>query len=260
MKNSHWLINSFFLLIIFVGISSSISGQNPIAYQYDKLSRLVKVINPNNNIVEYQYDELGNRTLKSGTLSKILLIQVLPEGLFNPQSTLLNKAQNETGDAFPDDIADSISIELHSSSYPYDRIGSPYRAALKTDGNATIFLSISLNSEYYIVIKHRNSIETWSANPISISSSITSYNFTISSSQAYGSNQKDINGKYYIYAGDVNQDGSVDTADMTFVDNDNSNYAIGYLITDVNGDGIVDTGDLNRIDNNASVYVVAAAP
>ena len=63
-----------------------------------------------------------------------------------------------------------------------------------------------------------------------------------------------------IFGGDVNQDGSVDTADMTPVDNDASAFATGYLITDVNGDGMIDTGDMTIIDNNAAAFVSSIMP
>jgi uncharacterized protein (DUF2141 family) len=65
---------------------------------------------------------------------------------------------------------------------------------------------------------------------------------------------------FAIFSGDVNQDGSVDTADMTPVDNDAGNYALGYLPTDANGDGTVDTSDMTIVDNNAAGYVVAQHP
>jgi len=54
--------------------------------------------------------------------------------------------------------------------------------------------------------------------------------------------------------------GIVDIADMTPVDNDAANYAVGYLATDINGDGSVDTADMTIVDNNGAAYVGVAAP
>lgn len=260
MKNTNNSMKKIFIFISLIGISCSLIGQNSSVYEYDQLNRLIKIIKPNNNIVEYYYDEVGNRTLKIGASTKSLTIQVLVEGLFNSQSSTLNKVQNGSGDAFPGNIADSISIELHRNTYPYDQIGNTYNAALMTNGNATTNLPTSLNSEYYIVVKHRNSIETWSAYPISLNTGNTTYDFTLSSSQAFGSNLKAINGKYCIYAGDVNQDGIVDTSDMTFVENDASNFVTGYIETDINGDGSIDIGDMIIIDNNSSLFIVRVTP
>ncbi|MBK6964712.1 MAG: hypothetical protein IPH20_12420 [Bacteroidales bacterium] len=69
-----------------------------------------------------------------------------------------------------------------------------------------------------------------------------------------------ITGQYTIYSGDVNQDGIVDTGDITPVDNDAANYAAGYLVSDVNGDGITDTADMTIVDNNAAGYVGSVTP
>jgi hypothetical protein len=63
-----------------------------------------------------------------------------------------------------------------------------------------------------------------------------------------------------IYGGDVSQDGFIDTADMTPVDNDSFNYLSGYLNSDTNGDGVVDTGDMTMVDNNASNYIGTQTP
>ena len=87
------------------------------------------------------------------------------------------------------------------------------------------------------------------------------YDFTSGAAQAQGDNHKDVGGGYYaIRGGDVNQDGPVDTGNMTPVDNDAAAYSAGYLPTDVNGDGIVDTADITIIDNNGAGYVSVIAP
>lgn len=260
MRNNNYLMKKLCLFITLIGIYCSLSGQNSSVYQYDNLNRLIKIINTENNVVEYQYDEIGNRTLKIGTLTKSLIINLLPEGLFNPLSNQLNKAQNTSGDAFGGNIADSISIELHYSTYPYTKAGNTYRAALMTTGTITLNLPGGFSGEYYVVVKHRNSIETWSANPVAFNTGNTSYDFTLSASQAHGGNLKEINGKYCIYAGDVNQDGVVDAGDLMPVDNDASNFLQGYRTTDVNGDGVVNSSDLTIIHENAANFVKAITP
>lgn len=47
---------------------------------------------------------------------------------------------------------------------------------------------------------------------------------------------------------------------MTPVDNDASSFTTGYTATDVNGDGTVDTGDMTIIDNNAAGFVSSITP
>ena len=72
----------------------------------------------------------------------------------------------------PNDV-DNITIELHNSSSPFT-IAASANGVLKTNGNVQIQMAGSLiGSSYYIVIKHRNSIETWSANPVLIGATTT---------------------------------------------------------------------------------------
>jgi len=48
---------------------------------------------------------------------------------------------------------------------------------LKTDGTALMnFSSAILGNSYYIVVKHRNAMETWSKLPVTFSAT-TSYDF-----------------------------------------------------------------------------------
>ena len=131
---------------------------------------------------------------------------------------------------------------------------------VNTDGSASVTIPSSLGSAYYIVVKHRNAVETWTSAPISFSGSTMSCNFSNSAGQAFGNNLKLISGKYVIFSGDVNQDGYIDSGDMTPVDNDASNSLSGYLSTDVNGDGIINMGDMTILDSNANNYVGKIVP
>jgi hypothetical protein len=57
---------------------------------------------------------------------------------------------------------------------PSNPVVSSSTTILHTDGTAQITLPATINGgDYYIVIKHRNSIETWSKNPVLISNSTT---------------------------------------------------------------------------------------
>jgi hypothetical protein len=157
-------------------------------------------------------------------------------------------------------IADTVTVELHDGSSPYALIESE-KGVLNTSGGGSFsFASGNNGVPYYLAIKHRNAVETWSASGQSFSSSSLSYNFTTGSSQAYGDNMVYKGTKWCLYSGDVNQDGIVDSGDLGVVDNDNANYISGYTVTDVNGDDIVDSGDLGIVDNNNSNYVGKITP
>lgn len=120
------------------------------------------------------------------------------------------------------------------------------------------------SGQHYLVVKHRNSIETWSKDPVNyIAGGTLNYNFTTALTQAYGDNMKQVDFspvRYAIYSGDVNQDGTVDVSDLLDIDNDVAVYAIGNLVTDLNADEIVDLTDIVIADNNAANFVGAITP
>ena len=74
-------------------------------------------------------------------------------------------------------VADSITVELHEALLPYNIMFSQ-KVLIDVNGYAIIYIPSSFSgTSAYIVVKHRNSIETWSKLPISISASNT-YDFT----------------------------------------------------------------------------------
>lgn len=195
---------------------------------------------------------------QSGLQEKVLNLTAYLEGLY--QGPGMNKAKNEAGDQFPGDIADQIQVELREAAAPYGLVAGPFTVSLDIVGHAQLTLPPEVSSDCFIVINHRNSIETWSSSPVSFTDASIDYNFTDAASRAWGGNLKPAGGVYLIFAGDVNQDGMVDTADMTVVDNDAQGFATGYLLSDVNGDGITDSADMTLLDNNAANFVSRMTP
>ncbi len=157
-------------------------------------------------------------------------------------------------------IPDTVTAELRSSISPYTLIAKE-KSKVDSNGNALFYFSSVVNSEsYYIVVKHRNSIETWSSIPQQFIEGTMTYNFTSSRNSAYGNNLIFKGTKWCIYNGDVNQDGFVDLTDLLLIDNDAFNLIYGYVPTDIDGDGLVSALDLNIVDNNAYNYVSAVKP
>jgi hypothetical protein len=192
--------------------------------------------------------------IKSLTLTSILL-----EGLYNGSGTM-KQAWNELGPQWPDGIADHINVELHSSSDYNVLIYSETDVELTTDGTAILEIPSEYSGSYYITIKHRNSIETISALPVSFSGNTINYSFE-DKEYVYEENLAlSLDGFYLVYGGEVSGDGSVDTGDYTPVVNAVSQYLRGYLITDVDGNGSVDTGDYSILVNNAARYIRARRP
>jgi hypothetical protein len=210
-----------------------------------------------NSLTSLGFFLFGNDS-SSLSSSATLNITAFFEGLYLGSSTMTSSPFNADG-ITSNTIADTITIVLHDKTN-YDSVYA-VTATISTSGLASVTLpSIYTGNAYYIAIKHRNSLETWTADTVVISST-TNYDFTDDALKAYGSNLIDLgSGVFGIYVGDINQDGFIDGNDFTDVDNDNSNFASGYLITDTNGDGFVDGNDFTSIDNNGSMFISLARP
>ncbi|MDQ3020705.1 MAG: hypothetical protein M3R36_09055 [Bacteroidota bacterium] len=161
-------------------------------------------------------------------------------------------------------VPDTVTLILRNDFAPFEIVDSS-KTLVDNDGYGNFwFTNAELFTNYYIVAKHRNTIETWSASPIQFTSASSSYDFTLASSQAYGNNLIQVpnlpDPLFAFYNGDVNQDGTVDLADLSLIDNDARSFTSGYVNTDVNGDNFVDLGDLTIADNNAANFVSIMRP
>ncbi|MFH1119836.1 MAG: hypothetical protein V1775_08425 [Bacteroidota bacterium] len=190
-------------------------------------------------------------------LSKTFILELNLEGLYNPESGIMNQA---SGRNFPESVADEITICLAGITFPYAVEFETDSVPLQRSGQCRFEIPGSFDQDYYIVIRHRNSIETWTKYPVSFTGDTVYYKFTDLAQKAYHNNLKAVSEKYCIYAGDVNQDGFVDSGDMTILDNESSQFITGYIPSDVNGDQITDTGDINIEDNNNYIFVSAQHP
>lgn len=180
---------------------------------------------------------------------KVLNLGALIEGLYDPS---LNQM-----------TPDTVRIQLRNTSSPYALVDEA-KSVLGIAGTGTFSFNNAANgTPYYIVILHRNSIETWSNAGASFTGNSLSYDFTTSAGSAYGSNLKLIDNspaKYAVYSGDVDQSDNIDVTDLGLIDNDVAGFVSGYVVTDVNGDGFVDVNDLLISDNNAYNFVSAITP
>lgn len=153
-----------------------------------------------------------------------------------------------------------VNIYLRKAVPPYE-IADSGKALIGFTGTArTAFTNVNNNTDYYIVVRHLNSIETWSKTGQRFVQGYLTYDFTDSASKAYGDNQVFTGNKFCIYSGDCNQDGSIDLTDQSLVDNDIFNFVTGFSVQDLNSDGIVDLSDMVFVDNNAAAFVSAITP
>lgn len=162
--------------------------------------------------------------------------------------------------------ADTVFIELRDSANA-DLVKDTATAIVLTNGSATVtFTQARQGVSYWIVVKHRRSVETWSASTVAFGANVT-YDFSASASMAYGSNQFQVGpGKWAVYTGDVAggssapPDGSIDLSDLSAVEQALRLFLTGNVLQDVNGDGIVESDDYLLIENNYWLGVHALRP
>jgi len=133
---------------------------------------------------------------------------------------------------------------------PYSIVRSEHEVPVNTDGTISIStIPASLSGNYYIIIKHRNHIETWSQ-IVSFNNGTISYNFTDALSKAWANNLVKVGTSYCIYTGDTNGDQYVDGFDLAITFNLNKKGSYDYQVSDINGDGFIDGFDLVKVFNN----------
>lgn len=201
------------------------------------------------NALHYAADHLPVYAVYEFGSATQIEVKVIVEGLYNPVSNMLTKR-------------DSVKIYFRNSISPYFIADT-----VKSIADSINFLAAGVSRRmkkgfYYIQIKHRNSIDTWSrtgGENFSPGDNF-SYDFSDSLNKAYGSNLTLRGSKFCIYSGDINQDGTIDGADIVMIENDALNFLTGFTLTDLNGDEVTDGSDAVIADNNAANFVSAVTP
>jgi len=187
------------------------------------------------------------------------LTSVMLEGLYNGSGTM-RQAQDGVGNHWPAGVADHVTVELHDATTYATLVYSVVDVPLSTTGTATVTIPSVYSGSYYITIKHRNSLETTTATAVSFVGSVVSQSYNVPSN-VFGANLvRMVDLSYAIYGGDVNQDGIIDSGDMTPVENSASLANTGYLPEDCNGDGLIDSSDMTIIENSASQAIGVKTP
>jgi len=192
--------------------------------------------------------------------NRTLNVKTYLQGLYNNLTHSMDQARNAVAPQFSGNTADQVSVEIHDAANYSHIFYTASGVNLSTTGQVSATIPAGYNGQYYVTIRHRNSIETTSALPVSLSGSITGYSFD-AAAKAYGNNMVQASdGAWMIYAGDVTQDGIIDGSDMAPVDNLASSFASGYIPEDCNGDGLIDGDDLSIVDNNAALFIGSKTP
>lgn len=179
----------------------------------------------------------------------VLNLKILLDGYYNQATNSMS-------------MRDTITVYLRENYSPY-RIKDSAKAVIDSLTFNGQFTFMNINSgTYYIMIKGKSTLETWSKNGGTYFTKGTtiSYDFTTAANQAYGNNMKLVGTKYCIYNSDVNQDGVITLHDNTDVFNDASDHLSGYLKTDLNGNRVVDLDDLVIAINTTKLFVSKKSP
>jgi hypothetical protein len=157
-------------------------------------------------------------------------------------------------------VSDTVTVEFRNTTAPFNLVESKKIILSNAGFGSSTFTSPVEGTPYYLIIKHRNSMETWSSSSVQFNAGNLAYDFTTAQNKGYGNNLKLVNGKWCIYSGDVNQDGLINITDQSQVFIDNISGAIGYISSDLNGDYYTEVGDLNIVFINRTLGISVQKP
>lgn len=209
-------------------------------------------------------------TVNTCSTESVLNLKLFIQGYYNGTGMVAARYDNLTASGETAGNAtdvDEVTVELHDGTSP-SVIAYTVVGVLQTDGSMSVtFPAGASGNSYYIVLKHRSSLQLWSANPVLISES-TDYDFSTGLDQAYTDGSFEpmatlAPGVYGMYSGDLNQDDFIDPADFPSFESDQDNSAINglYLLSaDMNGDTFVDPADYPVYDGNAYLGLFAQYP
>ncbi len=181
------------------------------------------------------------------------------QGYYQGSGLMENVLYTQGVIAAPGTECDTVQIELRNSTSPYNVV-SASKQVIKKNGTVTFSGTATVGQSYYIVIKHRNAIQTWSASPVLLNEN-TTYDFTTAANKAYGDNQVEVSPNVWaLYSGDLNADENIDLLDASLLETDINGFAFGYFATDINGDGNVDLLDSPIVETNINGFVFSSHP
>lgn len=88
-------------------------------------------------------------------------------------------------------LSDTVRVYLRNFSSPYNIVDSSKGIINKNSLNGKFIMKKAPTGSYYLSVKHRNSIETWSHVPLGYNCGDSlNYTFITSAVQAFGNNMK----------------------------------------------------------------------
>jgi len=242
--------NNVFAILWGGGSTTSVSDIGTNGYDDGWLANKLRAYYLNTKV--YKTDSLCNKD--DSTVSVKLFI----EGYYTGNSSMTPALMNQGVGSDPL-VTDSIRIELRSANAPYTLVAFR-KAILHTDGHVVARFPSSLIGEYYIVLKHRNALPTWSADPVKLGQCAVYYDFSVSAAKAFGNNMKQVAGDWALYSGELEPDENIDLLDFSLLENAITVFASGYVPADLNGDGNVDLLDEPMAEDNITAFIFSVHP
>ena len=215
-------------------------GVNPVTYDLlvDTNFYLSSFgVDQHNELYAIHHSESTGKIYKLVNESRVTVnLKVILEGHYNFPVNILNKR-------------DTVKAYLYSSA-----------TNELTDSAETIIDSLTFNGlftfqnapsgRYFITVKHKNGLETWSKSGGEILSrgTVVDYDFTLDPAQALGNNLKLVGTKYCVISGDCNQDGIINAIDRATIVIQSG--LTGFYLGDLDGNGIVDDIDKTMVISN----------
>lgn len=198
--------------------------------------------------------------IKVGGCATVVNLTAFLEGYYDSGTSLLKPVLMNAGvSGATATQCDTVTVELRNPTAPF-AVAHTIKAVLNTDGTLVATYSAAPTGSFYIALKHRSSLRTWSASPVSITSS-TTYNFSNAATQVLGGNVIEVApGKFAMYGGELDLDANISLSDFVLWDDDNNNFISGYVITDLDGDGNVGLSDFVIWDANNNNFISEVAP
>ncbi len=202
-----------------------------------------------------------NAPVNIGNCFPLLELTVMLQGYYAGSGSMQSVMVNQFVKSSSYVQTDTVTVELYPESNPGTAFAS-VKGVVMTDGKITCALPAgAANTSFHIAVFHRNTLQSWS-NPVTISPTFTSYDFTLSASQTFADNAFELEPNIFaFYAGDFNQDGFIDGNDFTVFDSQSqSGLGEDYYATDLNGDGFVDGNDFPIFDVNSQAGLESLHP
>lgn len=156
---------------------------------------------------------------------------------------------------------DSIEVSLALATSPYTIMYTTKNVINSTGNGVFTFPGAVQGGNYYIVVRHRNSIETWSGAAIAFPSVSNTFDFSTAITQAFGSNLVNVgSSKYAIRSGDINQDDVIDHTDVMLLEGSLTGMPTGYQVNDLTGDNLVESTDYSLVETNSKSSITVKKP